>query len=210
MAAPMKGGRSKPTAKSIMAINRAKAKASQGVAVESPLTRGNRPVRPTSASGAQNPSGKTYANMARGDREDGKAAARQKNTMWIMARKDPKTGKTLPGYLAWKTGPNRGKPVSGRVRIDQPGSTYLSETRQVTRGGTTNSSQFSGGEPIQLAKYQGGININSPAGRLRTSTSVADRKTEKKIASRTAKVQARGEKRAFINKNKIAKRNGGF
>lgn len=40
----------------------------------------------------------------------------QKNTYWVKATKDSR-GKTVPGYLAYRTGPKKGLPVTGTVAL---------------------------------------------------------------------------------------------
>jgi hypothetical protein len=147
-------------------------------------------------------------NLASGRQSTGKNSVKQKNTMWVKPVRDPKTGKVIrKGYLAYRnnyepghikdksldpkiyTGQSRrirrGDPVTGDVVVQKPSTTYLSEKRNVYRGGTDPETRTYGSVP--LASYVGGKNINSPTMKKRLSLSVADRTAERKNSSRKKK-----------------------
>jgi hypothetical protein len=146
--------------------------------------------------------------MAAGESTTGKHGINQKNTMWVKPVRDPKTGKVIrKGYLAYRneyeggrikdkkysnfgnpTGSRRirrGDPVTGRVKIASRGTTYLDEKRVVNRGGV--DAETLGAGPLQIARYVGGKNVNSPTMRRRLSLGVADRTEQAKIAARKKK-----------------------
>lgn len=160
--------------RTMMALNRARGRAKKSTFVESPLKPNLRP--------SSDPK-KTYTDRTSNQKDpQGKGSGffpgiRQGNTMWVMPKKDPKTGKVRKGYLAWrndyerayikdeKTGKDRrvrrGDRVTGSVRIEKPGTTYVDKTAASTRGGSSYDNQQQ--KPTNLARYVAGRNVNSPS-----------------------------------------------
>lgn len=74
-------------------------------------------------------------------RERQRNAVRQKDTMWIEARKTA-SGRRIPGYLAYRNGPKKGQKVSGSVIIEQPGTTYARRRVQSGPGNTNHRTNY--------------------------------------------------------------------
>ncbi len=130
---------------------------------------------------------------------------RQKDTVWIAPRKAA-SGRTLPGYLAYRNGPKKGARVSGTVKIEQPGTTYPAKRVQSGPGGTSHRTS------VTVATYVNGRNSSPTA--VAAAARGKDARVQKKmdskprIAKAAGRVQAREDRavRSVAKKGRAAVR----
>lgn len=205
-------------------IDKAQRERNSGKVVESPEKPMDRPSLYRHPGGVRSPGTTQYDDAAKQKPAPGSVYKPgdidQKNTMWVRARKDPKTGKVIEGgYLAYRNDwtrnrvkdpltkkpryAKRGDRFSGLVRIpaNMEGSTYAEQVRMAGRGGAESgpSSKY------LLARYVDGRNVNNPNRKSRSKASGRSEKTrmQAKPASRkqVVKQSVSGMKRATALQN---------
>ena len=111
---------------------------------------------------------------------------KQKDVKWVPAQKD-KSGKVVKkGYLTYRSGAMQDKPVSGRVLVERPGTTYLAERRKTAdaRGGQVKRRNRDA--TYEVAVYKDGVNMMAPSS-VASRKAAAAKRAKQRMASRGKK-----------------------